>query len=553
MKKFNAFISQVLVFVLISAVLTGCGGSTNNTSASTSTTESAASTQEKSSETSAASNQFKDHIEISLALWDINTNWTDGKDAVYNKISKDLNITLKATNLSWDSYGEKINIWAASGSLPDVFSTGALGTKTFSDWVEQGVVKQLPDLSKYPNLNKYMNLPDSQVTKYNGNSYAIPRLCYTDANWWAGDRAILVRKDWMEKLGYTNEPKNFEEFLQMLKDFSTKNPDGTKGVIGITTSQIGACYADWIFFGFSGMSPITNLWYKDANGKYMPSFMAPGTLEGFKALRRMYTEGVLDKDFATIKGDVGFDKFAGGKAGAIFWSTYLDHQRDYVYNKWTKNYPDKEYLDNMTPIHIWPAPDGNRYHFIQPAAWSESYINNNVDDKKLDRILSLYDYLISDEGTELLRYGIKDKDYTKAGDKIAITRPKDPTTGQFKPLADIYPFTAGFPFLVQWGQQITYADPGYNQDILKLGKDNLDWYLKYTKAPAVNLAVTNIITPAKLKFQWFDLVLNDMVKITLGTESVDKMYKDMIDNYNKKGLQEMINEVNAEATKQGIK
>ena len=44
-------------------------------------------------------------------------------------------------------------------------------------------------------------------------------------------------------------------------------------------------------------------------------------------------------------------------------------------------------------------------------------INADVDDKKLDRILRIYDWLLSPEAKDLYDYGIEGKDYTKEGDK----------------------------------------------------------------------------------------------------------------------------------------
>ena len=38
-------------------------------------------------------------------------------------------------------------------------------------------------------------------------------------------------------------------------------------------------------------------------------------------------------------------------------------------------------------------------------AGSESFINASVSDEKLDKILQLYDYLLSDEGALLSTYG----------------------------------------------------------------------------------------------------------------------------------------------------
>jgi len=64
--------------------------------------------------------------------------------------------------------------------------------------------------------------------------------------------------------------------------------------------------------------------------------------------------------------------------------------------------------------------------------------NPKIDDETFDRILSILDYIATDEGQRLIFAGVEGKDYKMEGDKLVITREKD-EQGNFKYMGDLYP------------------------------------------------------------------------------------------------------------------
>ena len=80
-------------------------------------------------------------------------------------------------------------------------------------------------------------------------------MVYPDAAWWAMDRGLIVRKDWMEKLGIP-EPKTEEDYINMAVAFAKGDPDGngqndTAGFTPVGTGFLvsqgwtGYGYTDW--------------------------------------------------------------------------------------------------------------------------------------------------------------------------------------------------------------------------------------------------------------------------------------------------------------------
>ena len=61
-----------------------------------------------------------DPVEISIAYWDADSAFVG--DDVLSEIEDKLNIKITPVNITWDDYTQKIQLWASSGSLPDVFA-----------------------------------------------------------------------------------------------------------------------------------------------------------------------------------------------------------------------------------------------------------------------------------------------------------------------------------------------------------------------------------------------------------------------------------------------
>lgn len=63
-------------------------------------------------------------MEISVALWGIQEGFDAANavnDTIFNDLCEKFNITINPVSVTWNDYQEKNKVWAASGSLPDLF------------------------------------------------------------------------------------------------------------------------------------------------------------------------------------------------------------------------------------------------------------------------------------------------------------------------------------------------------------------------------------------------------------------------------------------------
>ncbi|MEK8130295.1 hypothetical protein WMW72_20525 [Paenibacillus filicis] len=544
MKKAKWIGAASMSAVMLTTLLTACQSGT-----STETKPSGA-----APETAAGDGSFKEHMDISVSWWGIGVGF-EKRDEVLQKIEKDFNVTFKPMDIGWDNYKEKSQVWAASGQLPDII-THSMTTDspaTYNEWVNQKLIRPLPDnLSQYPNVQQITKVEGVQGIARNGKLYALPRMTFPVSDMqsvWAVDRAIFVRKDWMEKLGI-QDPKNFNEFKDMLKAFTEKDPDGNgkNDTTGIVMNTLG--YFKSVFvptfpeFGNRG-------WLKE-DGKWIPFFASKKMDEVVTQARSLYAERALDPDFAVQKAGEANQKFYQNKAGAFAFKVDGVTGATGVKAEWEKNNPGKNFYDFVKIIHLWPDAGGTVYRNVNTPWWSETMINADVDDKKLDRILRIYDWLLSPQGKELFDYGIAGKDFTKDGDKITVTREKDPS-GQYIDLKKKYPSMDIISQMAFWRNASVIEDSPANRaafgdSTVQFIQNELKWQMTNAKPIPTAFELFTMSSKAKDKLSTINFD-DDFIKVILGKDDPVKMWHDTLKGYDSKGLQQAITEVTAEMAK----
>lgn len=545
MKKSKKTIVPIVIFIVLAMVLAACSGNANK--------EPASSTAPSSSTPSATEPAAEvKPVELNVAWMGIKEGFDAvgaKDDVIFNDMQKKLNITINPVQVTWNDWTEKAKVWAASGQLPDIFPNdiAVANPGLYAAWAKQGVIKALPDdLSKYPNIDKIMKLPSVQPLKVDGKFYVLPRMTFNDSSDWATDRLITYRKDWAAQAGFTSEPKSFDELVAMIKAVQKQHP-GTVG-IGIQNKA----FLNTLFLASFPEYSNVKSWTNDS-GKWLPSFASSKTAEGIKQLRQLYSEGLLDKDFAIQKEGDGLTKFMNGQAFMTLGVSFLGG--DANIDTFKKASPGvKEVTDAAGFMNIWPAADGNRYTFVETPYWSDTLFSNKMDDAKFDRALQFMDYMLSDEFDYFVKNGIEGVDYKIEGDKSISLLKGDENLG-IK-----YPITQGMGVLASWRGGFEKAGKlaiASNPEVAAWKAYELETFKKYKteyKPAPINFEVMLMSTPAKDKLgAIYNSAQDELVKVILGKDDPVKMWQDVIKSYDAKGLPEAIAEVNAKAAEMGIK
>lgn len=191
---------------------------------------------------------------------------------------------------------------------------------------------------------------------------------------------------------------------------------------------------------------------------------------------------------------------------------------------------------------VWemPSVDGNAYYWMWDYAWSESYFSSKVDDEKFDRILQIYDYLLSDEGVMLSRYGVEGETYEIVDGKYVQESPDART---------VFPSINLFHDLVAWTPVEPYEYISLiPEDILAVTEARIE-DARNAPVPEFDSRYTDIFVSMGTDF---GLSLgDDMLTIMTGDRPVEEMWQEIIDRYKAAGLEDIIQQVNDTAKELG--
>lgn len=506
-----------------------------------------------------------ERIEVTLGSINIGAAFPEGADDPMRDYIEDrFNVTLTPKDYNWGDLETKLNTWAASATLPDVFFIAHVGTGRYFQWIEDGVVRALPeDLSAWPDLE--WTVENTGVREYDvdGRTYALPRggarvlpssypeLADSNLSW--GGRTLFVRKDWMEQLGI-DDPQTAEEFIEMCVRFATEDPDGNgqDDTMGFTLRAIWPFHSQTFGYGYTDGSWI------EVDGEYHLGHTTHAAFELFSFLRELYQRGGLDPDFVLNTG--GFDSvdlFATDKAGLTNFQSVPVHYNGFV-ERWNQFNPDRPFFDHVKVLRPFPV-DGYDFHAIGRAGetsfWSESYVAGTVDDEKMGRILDLYDWLYSPEGIMTVMFGHEGQDYRMDGADIVPLKTDD--QGNMLLASDLYPIMSaagGFSYLANWPEDaVQYVNPKFPAAVRDASIAEIEWFHSVggMDTPAIP-AVQAIDVPEKQNLSidvgasWARFILDDSGK------SNEELYQEMLAEWNANGYQAAVDAITAKAKEMGL-
>ncbi len=228
-------------------------------------------------------------------------------DTPYGKeLQKQTGVTLEFQTMA-DS--NAFNLLFASGELPDIIFYGFSGYPGGAQKaIDDGIIYPINDLIKdnAPDLLKVLN-SDSDYLKgcmtAKGDYIGFPFI--------KGDKelrstsGIIVRDDWVKELGI-ELPQTAEEFYQMLKLFKEK-----KGAeVPLSTTNF---WVDQLLSTGMITLPKSSSYQKD--GKVYFGFAQPEYKQALEYLNKLYTEGLLDPNYATLDTDTQNANMMNGKSG----------------------------------------------------------------------------------------------------------------------------------------------------------------------------------------------------------------------------------------------
>ncbi len=318
-----------------------------------------------------------------------------------------INLILTALPSNETDQDTKINAAAAANQLPDLFMVSANSFQLLS---QKGLLSCVDDMyPMMPNRTKLLYDKDSKTfSSVDGKSYALAQPGSIVKN-----EGVIIRNDWLKKLGLKT-PTTTDEFFNVMKAFTEKDPDGNKKAdtyglglyLELTPANEGLGRR---FDPFMGAFGVAGTWNMTKAGAGL-NVHKPEYFEALTYIKKIIDAKVIDPNWLAYKKDDYRAAWKQGKFG-IWREQNAALASESNYAPFDKNFPNGDCQIIAPP----KGPAGKsacgtfsqayRMYAVPKTADKESVKIKGKTVTKKQKIAELLEWMSSDEGYYLLGWG----------------------------------------------------------------------------------------------------------------------------------------------------
>lgn len=527
MKKLTKkIIGLTVASMMLTTVFTGCSGKKPTTETNNTPKENTTSKVEKT-DTTESDTLFKETFKFSYMgnIWDPHPQ--DG-NPVFDELMKRTNTEIDFQWHPASNYEERVAVTLASRDIPDMIYGGSIPTL-----IAQGAIIPLDDLLEEHGQNILSHLKEGDYPHMrqavDGQIYHLPAILDFQPAY-----AMQIREDWLDNVGIDKVPETWDEWKAAWKAFKEQDANGD----GDKTNEVpyaGDIYSLLPAFGINVANKIG--FVQDANGNYTLMYELPEFKQYLEEMRALYKEGLLDKEFATrgtFVNNPELEKVAQANlAGSMMtWAA----------NTRTTTEVLREIDPNAKLIGVKPiqGPNGKSGIPARKTVSGSAAITIAGEEKAAD-IIKFFNYVFSEEGINLMSYGVEGRHHEIVDSKPVL---KAPYNESFKAAREDGLNFTPFPHLFTEDayMQLTLTGKTYDEisepmqifyDALYVGQDHF-----FDALPTLN---TEAYTEKQA--QIFPNLEGLLAQCVTGNISVDQFYSE----YNKLkgiGLQDILDQGN---------
>lgn len=339
--------------------------------------------------------------ELSIALRKHPDDTLDTSLPYWQFLQNKLQLKFNFIPLPEEGWPEKRNVLLASGETYDMISTEPGIANMYG---AEGLFDEIgPLLQQYKADNVLQDLLDPAVA-YNfrddqNRLFMIPRWYEYNAR---EDRGIIYRKDILDALGM-QEPETMDGWYQVFKAVKATYPD----MIPLTCNVFQA-FADVLLPYWDVMRISGNYGFigsQQASGRIVYTPATDNYRQALGYWAKLYSEGLLDREYPTITYDQWMEKIANGRIFAHLSSGYRADWSSEVSREAGTNI---QYVMAKPPL----SSAGKRELYGNFSPWIDIGVSIYSTSKHKAEAMKLFNYLYSTEGAREYAYGVEGLTYT---------------------------------------------------------------------------------------------------------------------------------------------
>ena len=348
-------------------------------------------------------------------------------------IQENLGVKLDVTIVDKDT----LTLSFASGDMADIITMPGL---TFAEFVNTGYLLPLNDLLQ-TNGQQLLDCTTEfawSLTTLGENIYAIP---YENNN---VKYFTYMRKDWLDKIGFDLENHDMvegsadvyyitlDEYTEILDKFTHADPDGNGVDDTYGMSTCGKNTSDYFFMAIFGAFGGLMTQNYEIDGAVYPYEVTDEYRAALEYLNTQWEAGVIDPEIFIYEKDQAYANMMSGKSGTFvgWWSTAYELIRDDMWNL----QPEAEWCT----VEI-VGPDGKVGMKDNGRVTSTISITSFCENPEL--AMDVLNYMSTDEGWWLTRYGVEGEHYTKDADGYPTRTEEGAALFQSMQLDSLYTLT----------------------------------------------------------------------------------------------------------------
>ena len=337
-----------------------------------------------------------DRIEIIVGTNSLNNGHPEdpADNFIEQKILADTGVQWTMTKVDdyWTAMAQRI----IGDNLPDVFYMTPEYLKTYA--IDEEVVLDLTPYMDNELKAVFDWLGNTVLTPYTlgGKLYGIPKYYDSQSQW-----GINIREDWLKALNL-EVPETLQDLYDVAKAFVEQDPDGNgvadtlgvSGAKGLPVFQMMAGAYDTAFGNYIILR----------DGKVTNTLLQPGVKDALIWAKKFVDDGLVDPDVAST---AGTNKMIAGQVG-IMMVTWPGLWKQYGQDNMKAVNPNAD-LCVAGPLASEVGAEPALYPVAAVGGSSFYVLNANLADQpeKLEAVLKVLNYLVSDEGYYSTMYGLE--------------------------------------------------------------------------------------------------------------------------------------------------
>ena len=409
--NWKRILATASALTLTMGCLAGCGEKTqDNDNGSTSSNAPVESQGTEGTATEKITFPLAEQVELTIATPDGAVASLADNLPVWEEIQKRTNIKINWDVTASKQYVEvmKLRVGAGGGKLPDImFLPNGL---SLAELGGEGTILPLEEyIANSENILKaYEEFPNVKaLTSADGHIYSVNTL---NESAYFAPYCFIIRKDWLERLNL-EVPESIDDWMTVLRAFRDQDANGN----GDTNDEVpfsagGHAWYTTYWANAWGLHLFqSDGWYPDENGKMQYEFISDEAKEFYTWLNAFYEEKLLDEEFLTL-GDENklYEKVARNEVGAF--TAYPSRIATLEAALAANGVKDAELIPVIPP----QGPYAQMTEVVGDMTVNGYVVTNSC--KRPDVAVALMDYMMSEEGKELMNFGIEGDTYVKEND-----------------------------------------------------------------------------------------------------------------------------------------